>query len=1141
LKLSRFLITLVLLAISLTIHAQSWQPLTNPAPFAPGQTMLMMDGSVLVQDWETPNWWKLTPDANGSYVNGTWTQVASTPSTYGPLWFGSAVLPDGRVVVDGGEYNLGGGAVWTTLGAIYNPVSNTWSNLAPPSGWTVVGDAQTCVLPNGTLIMANLLNTLMASFNPSTNTWADLPNSGKTDRFDEEGWTLLPDGTMFTVCATNIGHAEKFIPSSSTWVSAGTTPVQLPDASSEELGPQILMPSGKVICFGAIGHNAVYVPPAVPTDPGTWQSAPDFPIEPVSGLPYAIADGTACLMPNGKVLCAASPGVFQSPTAYFEFDGTNLTQVTSPPEPSNASSYWHIMMMLPTGQVMLTNLNQVEIYTPVGSPNNAWRPTITNVPTDVAGGGTYTISGTQFNGLSQCSAYGDDEQNATNYPIVRITNTASGHVFYCRTSNPSSMGVATGAQIVSVSFTPPLTLEDGPSTIEVVANGISSGAGTQPVAAHATYTKNVTVSPTAAVGGNTATGTVNLNLGAPSGGLTVNLSSNSPNAVVPPTVTIPQNATSATFSITTSNTTYSSVTATITESYGAESNHQCTLKVQPNNRAQFISQTCPTTMIAGQSYPVNLQFKNLGTTTWDGPSGHNYQLYSANPYNNSNWGFNRINLQTASVAPNATGNFAATAIAPMTAGTYNFQWQPYEGSDATLFGPNSTTVVVTVTKNADAARYISRTGVLTVNAGTDFWVQNTMMNVGTNNWTSSGGYHMVSVNPYKDPKWTAINLFMPANSTIAPGAQATFTGLCTAPLTPGTYTMQWSVDKNGVTFGDRSPLLSINVTQGPDDAQYVSATTFSKSIAPSGTFGVTFTMTNLGTATWDSTYSLLSVGSNNFGVASIVSGSVAPSTNGTFTGSFTAPATPGTYTFGFRMAHNTTKFGQPTPLTSIVVSADAAQYISRTGVLTVNAGQDFYVQNLFKDTGSTSWSTATGYSMMTVYPANNDATWTVTRGYLASGTIAPGVTGTFTALCTAPITPGTYHMQWQMDKSGTPFGEKSPLLTMTVVLGSDDAQYVSQSGIPTTIVHSTTFTPTITMKNLGTATWDNTYSLVSIGSNNFGVTSITAASTAQNANDAFSTTFTAPATPGTYTFQMRMQHGTTKFGQVTVKVTITVT
>ena len=85
-----------------------------------------------------------------------------------------------------------------------------------------------------------------------------------------------------------------------------------------------------------------------------------------------------------------------------------------------------------------------------------------------------SISGTQFNGLTQATAYGDDLQNATNYPLVRIVNTNRGHVFYCKMHNPSSMGVATGSAPVSTKFDVPAGIELGPSKLYVVANGIPS-------------------------------------------------------------------------------------------------------------------------------------------------------------------------------------------------------------------------------------------------------------------------------------------------------------------------------------------------------------------------------------------------------------------------------------------------------------------------------------------------------------------------------------------------------------------------------------------------------------------------------------------------------------------------------------------
>jgi hypothetical protein len=76
--------------------------------------------------------------------------------------------------------------------------------------------------------------------------------------------------------------------------------------------------------------------------------------------------------------------------------------------------------------------------------------------------------------MSQGAAYGDDAQAASNYPLVRITNDATGHVVFCRTHNHSSMGVATGALIVTTEFDVPAGIGLGPSQLEVVTNGIPS-------------------------------------------------------------------------------------------------------------------------------------------------------------------------------------------------------------------------------------------------------------------------------------------------------------------------------------------------------------------------------------------------------------------------------------------------------------------------------------------------------------------------------------------------------------------------------------------------------------------------------------------------------------------------------------------
>ena len=110
----------LLLCAALASAQSPWQPVHNVPNIGAGAMALLTDGSVMVHDesgnagtWG--NWWKLQPDINGDYANGTWTQMATMPSNYGPLYFAIAVLPDGRMLVEGGEYNFSSYA-WTPAG-----------------------------------------------------------------------------------------------------------------------------------------------------------------------------------------------------------------------------------------------------------------------------------------------------------------------------------------------------------------------------------------------------------------------------------------------------------------------------------------------------------------------------------------------------------------------------------------------------------------------------------------------------------------------------------------------------------------------------------------------------------------------------------------------------------------------------------------------------------------------------------------------------------------------------------------------------------------------------------------------------------------------------------------------------------------
>lgn len=367
----------------------------------------------------------------------------------------------------GGEYNFGV-ADWTTLGAIYQPKTNKWKNLNHPAGWGTVGDAQSVILSDGTMMVANCCTAEEALLNAQTLAWT-ATGTGKADINDEEGWTLLPSGQVLTVDANAANtNSEIYNPANGSWSSAGSTIVQLTDHGSHEIGPAVLRPDGTVLYAGGTGHNAVYN-----TTTGTWSTAPDFPKVGLQQLD--IADGPAALLPNGNVLLMTSPGVFVAGVHFFEWDGASFTEVAKTPNSPSNTSYYGRMLVLPTGQILLTDgSSDVELYNSAGSPNPAWAPAITKVPKTLTHGKSAALKGTQLNGLSQGAAYGDDAQAASNYPLVRITNNATGHVTFARTYNHSSMGVATGSLIVTTHFTVPAGIELGASQLAVVTNGIAS-------------------------------------------------------------------------------------------------------------------------------------------------------------------------------------------------------------------------------------------------------------------------------------------------------------------------------------------------------------------------------------------------------------------------------------------------------------------------------------------------------------------------------------------------------------------------------------------------------------------------------------------------------------------------------------------
>lgn len=460
---------------------------TLPSGFNCGVSVLLTDGTVIVHNQNGgaggtgKGWDKLTPNSSGSYINGTWSSIASMNNDR--LYFATQMLNDGRVFAAGAEYSNASGS---TTGEVYNPVANTWTATNAVTNGANIYDGNSEILANGNVLVGPQIGANPSFdcmfYNPTTNNWSAAPIAPLNH--DEAQWVKLPDGSILFV-GINSTNSCRYIPSTNTWVADATVPVSLYDTYGEEAGAGLMLPNGKVIFFGATGHNAIYNPSGT-SSPGTWAVAADFPT--IGGNLMAQDDAPAAMMTNGKILCAVSPvpigtgsGEFRKPTYFVEYDYTNNTfaQVTgvipgfgSADSISTVGCYSTNLLDLPNGQVLLTiqGYKNCWVYTPGSAAISAGKPTIEKIIPGTCP--SYKLVGKLFNGISEGAAYGDDWQAETNYPIVRLTN--GTNVYYAKTTYWNRIGaVRTDSLEDTVTFTPP-TLPAGTYSLVVTANGFAS-------------------------------------------------------------------------------------------------------------------------------------------------------------------------------------------------------------------------------------------------------------------------------------------------------------------------------------------------------------------------------------------------------------------------------------------------------------------------------------------------------------------------------------------------------------------------------------------------------------------------------------------------------------------------------------------
>ena len=319
---------------------------------------------------------------------------------------GQITIGDGRLLVVGGHIQAYEGTKDTNL---YNPQTGTWTRGADmsvarwyptvtqlPDGraFVVSGDNITLKEPGMSVPLTDASNTLPSIYNPATNTWTDLPNASRRMPLYPFMF-LLPNGKLFDAGPDTT--TRTFDLNTGQWSVVGQSPI---DGQSA-----VMYRPGKILKSGtwsdpefpgrATTNRAAAIDMTAASP--AWQE--------VAPMEYRRAYHTLTVLPDGKVLATGgqttTDGVDETTgilaTEIWDPDTNTWTTAASHRRPR---LYHSSALLLPDGRVLLagggafgnaTNEKSGEIYSPPYLFKGP-RPTITGGPNAIQYGQQFTLN-----------------------------------------------------------------------------------------------------------------------------------------------------------------------------------------------------------------------------------------------------------------------------------------------------------------------------------------------------------------------------------------------------------------------------------------------------------------------------------------------------------------------------------------------------------------------------------------------------------------------------------------------------------------------------------------------------------------------------------------------------------------------------
>ena len=246
----------------------------------------------------------------------------------------ATMLPDGRVLVAGGETAQGGGGTSLASAEIYNPATNSWSDAGTMTttrvnaSATLLADGRVLVVGGATSDDPTSALTSAEIYTPATNSWSSAGDM--TAARSSGSATMLSDGRVLAV-GGDIGcnaTASLYDPATNSWSPAaapssphsGQTATRLPDGRVLIAGGE----AGPGDTGNSLARAETYNPKT-----NTWVAS--------NALSSGRAGTTATLLPNGQVVFIGGADAAGLPIAGAEqFTPPPLTTTALPTAPPPA-------------------------------------------------------------------------------------------------------------------------------------------------------------------------------------------------------------------------------------------------------------------------------------------------------------------------------------------------------------------------------------------------------------------------------------------------------------------------------------------------------------------------------------------------------------------------------------------------------------------------------------------------------------------------------------------------------------------------------------------------------------------------------------------------------------------------------------